>query len=247
MMDDIRPPRQDLQRRDYTAPVRRPAPHPEQPARQPAQPHATPVQSYPTAQYHRPEPEPAYHQPPAHQPPRNQHHHASTRAPKRLGRRYAVIAAILIVAAGVFTAGYIFKSKTPDKTLPSAVVAKANFIVFFPSPMPSGYIYVSKTATYQIGDIFYRFANGSKSVTVREEPLPSKKPNLTLYKGYTIFNSKIGQAAMGASFGQPVAVVVTPTTIITLNTGGGVAPKDLKTAIDNLHNIGSSSQGVSNG
>ena len=107
--------------------------------------------------------------------------------------------------------------------------------------MPPGYIYVSKTATFQIGDVFYRFANGLKSVTVREEPLPPQKPDLNLYKSYTRFTTSIGQAAMGTSFGQPVAVILTPTTIITMNTSGGVTSQDLHTAINNFRNIGKNS------
>lgn len=246
MMDDIRPPRQGFERRDYTAPVRRPAAHVPRP--EPVH-HPIPVQPAPTPQYHRPALEPVaapqhHHHAATHEPRHNNNPHG---APKRLGRRYFAVAAAFVLAIGLFTAGYIFKSKAPVNSLPSSVVTKANFNVYFPSPMPSGYIYVNKTATFQIGDVFYRFANGLKSVTVREEPLPAKKPDLSLYKGYTAFSSTVGQAAMGTSFGQPVALVVTPTTVITLNTSGGVTPQDLKSAINNLRNIGSSSQGATNG
>ena len=246
MMDDIRP-RQGLERRDYTAPVRRPAVHAPRPEPRPDHP-PIPAQPAPVPEYHRPPLQPVatphHHRPAVHQQPQ---HHSQNSAKKRLGKRYFGVAAALVLAIGLFTAGYIFKSKAPVNSLPQSVVAKANFNVYFPSPMPSGYIYVKKTATFQIGDVFFRFANGLKSVTVREEPLPAKKPDLSLYKGYTTFSSDTGQAAMGTSFGQPVAVVVTPTTVITFNTSGGVSPRDLKSAINNLHNIGSSNQGVTNG
>lgn len=250
MMDDIRPPRRDLERRDYTMPERRPEEHRPHPVHHPAHHEPANLQTSPP-----PQPSPPYHhslaKPSAHP---SFHHtvsqhqmHAPKRWRPRLAMRYVAVAAALIISIGLFTAGYVFKTNTPDKTIPVAVVKKANFDVFFPSPMPSGYIYVSKTATFQIGDVFYRFADGLKSVTVREEPLPAKKPNLALYKGYTVFNAGAGQAALGTSFGQPVAVIVTPTTVITMNTSGGVSVDELKTAISNLHNIGSSSQGVNNG
>src|SRR5581483_5795201 len=185
MMDDFRPSRESLERHDYSAPVRQPAAHP------------------PRQQSMPPSSETPIHQPPPHQPAAHPHHvyhrppvspplqpqPAASRQPahktsKKPGLRYLGVAIGLILAAGLFTAGYIAKSHKPDKTIPQAVVSQAKYNVYFPSPMPSGYTYVSKTATFQVGSVFYRFADGLKSVTVREEPMPAKKPNLSLYAVY---------------------------------------------------------------
>jgi hypothetical protein len=75
-------------------------------------------------------------------------------------------------------------------------------------------------------------------VTVNEQPLPETKPDLNLLAGYTQFDSPAGKAAIGMDLGEPAAVVVTPTTVITMHCVGGVSKDDLKTAVNNLKNIG---------
>lgn len=104
--------------------------------------------------------------------------------------------------------------------------------------MPAGYTYMKDTATFQIGQVYYKFSDGRKRVTVKEEPIADTKPNLNLLAGFTQFDSPIGKAAIGTSVGQPTAVIVTNTTVITMNTFGGVSQNDLRTAINNLKNIG---------
>lgn len=108
--------------------------------------------------------------------------------------------------------------------------------------MPAGYIYMKDTATFQIGQVFYKFANGKKKVTVNEQPLTQNKPDLSLLAGYTLFDSPVGKAAVGTNLGEPTAVVVTDTTVITMNSIGGVSRQDLTSAINNLKNIGQRNQ-----
>lgn len=153
-------------------------------------------------------------------------------------KKTAGIVAGLAIAGGLIAGGYSLKSSGSANTLPASVTQQAKFDVFFPSPMPPGYTYMKDTATFQIGQVFYKFSSGRKRVTVREEPLNGNKPNLDLLSGYTRLSSPIGQAAIGTSVGQPTAVVVTNTTVITMNSIGGVTQDDLKAAINNFKNIG---------
>jgi hypothetical protein len=148
---------------------------------------------------------------------------------------------ILLAATAIFGAGYLLKSSSGDsaeKGIPDSITRQVNFTLYFPSPMPGGYTYMKDTATFQIGQVFYKFADGKKRVTVKEEPLPNPKPDLNLYSGFDHFDTTVGKAVVGKNVGQSTAVVVTPTTVITMNTIGGVSPDELKTAINNLKNIG---------
>lgn len=102
------------------------------------------------------------------------------------------------------------------------------------------------TATFQIGQVYYKFSNGKKRVTVTEQPMPSQKPDLSLLHGYIQFDSPVGQAAVGNNLGESQAVVLTPTTVITMNSIGGVSTDELRTAVSNLKNIGQNPQSKAN-
>lgn len=97
------------------------------------------------------------------------------------------------------------------------------------------------TATFQVGQVFFKFSNSAnKRVTVNEQPLPNPAPKIDL-PGYTVFDSKVGKASVGSNFGISTGEVIAGKTLITLNTSGGVTQDELKTAINNLQVIGLSS------
>lgn len=192
---------------------------------------------------------PAHHQP-AYSPPSAQqtaqplpHYGTSVNAKSKRKPKVkpTLIVGIVLAAAAIFGAGYLLKSSSAssaEKGIPASITRQVNYSLYFPSPMPHGYTYMKDTATFQIGEVFYKFSNGRKRVTVKEEPINGNKPDLNLLVGYTRLNTPVGQAAVGTSVGQPTAVVVTKTTVITMNTIGGVSQNDLKVAINNLKDIG---------
>jgi hypothetical protein len=259
-MDDIRRP----QRRDYALPTSRPDGSPSRPTPQPRhQPHPDPRSQthqpnqghIPPAAAQHPAPPPYYHQPqpsrPAHQPehhpqPHHQpaqsatpaHHHAA----KKRSKKISLLAAILLAGAAIFGAGYLLKGTDSPNTIPDTITRQVNYSLYFPSPMPPGYTYMKDTATFQIGQVYYKFSNGNKRVTVNEQPKPETPPNLSQLTGYTQFDSPIGKAAIGANIGETAAIVITPTTVITMNTIGGVSPAELKAAIMNFKDIGQRNQ-----
>jgi hypothetical protein len=214
-MEDIRRPDRP-QRRDYAIPA--------QPAHRPHAPHPPHPQ------------QPVHHQTP--QPPT----HHQPKAHRRYGGKLLIGGGAAAIAIGLFAGGYLLKSSNTANTIPPSIVKQANFDVYFPSPMPPGYTYMKDTATFAIGDVFYKFSNGTKRVTVKEQPINGNKPDLNLLVGYTQFDLPFGRAAVGTSIGQPAAVVVTNTTVISLNGVGGVTQNDLKAAINNFKNIGQNTQ-----
>jgi hypothetical protein len=257
-MDDIRRPHRP-ERRDYGLPEERPhhAPQPQHP------PHHIPVStpgqdSSPTAytppvQAHAPSSppmQPAYHQQPqtqTHSQPHTQHQahpHASQQQPIPAHHAKRKIPKPLLIIIGIFVAtalvavGFFLKPSDPQNTIPAHIVQQVDYSLYFPSPMPPGYTYMKDTATFQIGQVFYKFSNGQKRVTVKEEPMPQPKPDFNLLSDYAQFDAPVGKAAIGSTFGHPTAIVLAGNTVITMNTSGGVSQDELKTAVNNLKNIG---------
>lgn len=251
-MDDIRRP-QHLKRRDYAIPASRPPVHPHsqpQPhhpvAAHPPAPTYHPVAPAAQPHYHTQPPAPAIHHTPpqptvtTHEPARPHHHPVPARAKKfRLSGRYLSLAAgALLAIAAIFGAGYLLRGSNDSKGIPANITRQVNYDLYFPSPMPSGYTYMKDTATFQIGQVYYKFANGKKRVTVTEQPMPSNKPDLSLMSGLTQFKSPVGTAAVGTELGESTAVVLTPTTVVTMHSVGGVTINDLQQTVNNLKDIG---------
>lgn len=223
------------QRRDFSRPAERPLYRP--------QPPQSPIdyQSPPTpaaAQPPQPEPfRPAAYQRPDVMPT------AQPKPGRRFsGKKLSLAAGAVLAAAAIFGAGWLLKGSDSSKTIPASITRQVNFSLYFPSPMPAGFTYMKDTATFQIGQVYYKFADGTKRVTVSEQPMPQKRPDLSLMSGYRIYSSPLGQAAIGTSFGQAAAVVLTKTTVITMNSVGNVSTQQLQTAINNLKLIGQNPQ-----
>jgi len=217
-----------------------PAPAPATPV-----PHFAPAQPPPRQTY---EPPPVPHrQPNTYDPLPAPYAPAPRPAPQAVGPTAAkrrrlpkpLVAIItVLLASALFAGGYSLKSADASEGIPNKIIKQVSYELYFPSPMPAGYTYMKDTATFQIGQVFYKFSNGNKRVTVKEEPLPQPRPDLSLYKGYAVYTSAVGKTAIGLTFGQPTAIVLAGSTVITLNTSGSVSQDELKTAIDNLKNIG---------
>lgn len=247
-MDDIRRP-QHLKRRDYAIPAGRPPqparPHPHPPNHQTHHHNLASQSVVPGIPVHPPRPAPTVHTAPAeslhsqtqpHYPVPSVKSHP--RKIKFTGKIITVAIGGLIAAAAIFGAGYLLKGSNDSKGIPVSITRQVNYDLYFPSPMPPGYTYMKDTATFQIGQVFYKFSNGRKRVTVNEQPMPDPKPDLRRLPGYTQITSPVGKAVIGTDVGQPTAVILTPTTQITMHGVGGVTKDDLKVAVSNLKNIG---------
>jgi hypothetical protein len=217
---------------------------------------SSPYQSQPSS-FTQPQPQPAQYQPAPAQPaaepqfyrpgtyvpppqPQAQPKAAASKVKKSPVLKIITGLVILVTGASLGYFGYSLKSSASGNSIPPKIVQQAGFTVYFPSPMPNGYTYMKDTATFQIGQVFYKFANGTKRVTVNEQPLPASPPKLDL-PGYQQFDASIGKATVGTNFGVSSGEVIAGKTLISLNSSGGVTQDEIKAAINNLKNIGSSS------
>jgi hypothetical protein len=125
----------------------------------------------------------------------------------------------------------------PDKVktfTPASLAKQAGFDFYYPSPLPAGYSYVNNINTFQGGQAYYMLGSGSKHIIVHEQPSGGSSLNLATLSNPVTFQAAGGKAAIGNVTGQPAGLVLTGSTLITLNTTGTVAPADLAAAINNL-------------
>lgn len=154
----------------------------------------------------------------------------SRRLPK-IRPRYAVggLAAFLLIGAS------LYMLTRPAQTSGFSVAQlskKSGFGFYYPQPLPSGYTYVTKINAFQGGQAYFMLAKGSKHLFIHEQAaanqgtggLSSPQP----------LPSPVGKAVIGQQAGQPAAKVVAGSTLISINSTGGVASTDLSKLIDSL-------------
>lgn len=229
-MDDIRRPYRG-ERRDYALPTNRPAPATPQP-HHPSH-HPQPVHHTPTIPVARPDYQPPVHQPAHHAQP-VAHHKPTRRRVPRVGLNKSVILATVLAGAAVF-GGYLLLK--PDKTTvftPAILAQRSGFSFYYPSPLPAGYSYVNNINAFQDGQAYYMLGNGDKHIVVHEQASHSSKLDTKSLSNPVSYEAAGGQAALGSVTGQPAGLVLTGSTLITINTTGKVAPADVAAVINHL-------------
>jgi hypothetical protein len=249
-MDDIRRPYRG-ERRNYAIPGQRPpAPHPPvtdlrpaAPARQPASPPHSPHQPIPhpahqthnqTETLNRPASHAVHHSqaPAPHHQPAYQPRTAAKRLP---GLKIKQLAVAAIFALAAVFGGYLLLK--PDKAkvfTPVSLAKQASFGFYYPSPLPAGYSYVNNLNAFQDGQTYYMLGSGNKHIVVREQRSGGSSLNLTGLSKPITFQAAGGKAAVGEVAGQPGGLVLSGSTLITLNSTGDVPPADLTAVINNL-------------
>ncbi len=254
-MDDIRRP--DPQRRDYslprakytpdTSPSAPPAPQPEvqpqpqQPihvAQAPApvveQPPITPVITDTTPAYTPAPPQDIVRTP--YQAPAPQPQPAAEPKAKVVHFfPYKYVAAGLVVLLILGAAGY-FVTRPAKKAGFTAdqLAKKSTFNFYYPQPIPSGYAYVTEQNAFQDGQAYFMIGKGGKHIVFHEKQSNQTAISPTsLAKPQTV-DTPVGKAVIGTVAGQPAANVLAGSTLISVNTTGGVTQDEVKTAVKSL-------------
>lgn len=144
----------------------------------------------------------------------------------------AVFVLLILGAAGYFIAKPAKKSGyTADE-----LAKKSAFSFYYPQPMPGGYSYVIEQNAIQDGQAYFMIGRGNKHMVFREQAATgSALSNTSLSKPQTI-QTPAGKAIVGTVAGQPAAKVIAGSTLISVNTTGGVSQDDVTAAIKALKN-----------
>lgn len=146
-------------------------------------------------------------------------------------RRRSII--ILIVAASIMSISfciYCFISwrQTFPPALPENIRSSVLYQVYYPSQVPAGYRFKTDSAKSHNGLLFFKFTHGKKVITVTEQAAPAINLDFSKIEGgYTTLLLPLGKAAVGTSVGNPSIIIVTDTTLISINSNKGVSKNDV--------------------
>lgn len=74
--------------------------------------------------------------------------------------------------------------------------------------------------------VFYALVNDKRTVSVSQQALPPNPPNLAALSGFSKLDVSAGKAAIGSNGAGPTALILTTTSIITINSTAGT-PQDV--------------------
>jgi len=148
---------------------------------------------------------------------------------KRHRRIWPLLCLLLVLALALFGTWLYIKNK--DKgPLPKSVEQSVSFPIYYPSPVPAGYIYKKGSASFQKGILFYTLSSGSQDSLVSEQAIPQNPPDLNSLTGFKKFQTIAGDAVIGTNLGKPVVIILSNTTLISI-TGSQNTPKDALTRL----------------
>jgi hypothetical protein len=158
------------------------------------------------------------------------------------------IAAVTVVILLVVIVGLLVKNSN-SSPIPKSIRKTVNFPLYYPSKLPNGYTYEKSSAKSDAGIVFYSLKSGDKKILVSEQTAPAHPPDLNaLTKPQTVpagpsgfsppaislfqkIDNSTGQAIQGTSIaGNPVAIILTDTTLINLS-GSATLPSNVITEV----------------
>lgn len=143
----------------------------------------------------------------------------------------AAAAVLILLAAGAF---YFLKPEKTKAVTVADLAKQANFSLYYPNPLPQGYVYNEKLGVYQDNHAYYLFSNGNKHIIVREQASTMPALDTKSLDKPEAFDTGVGKAAIGSTSGQTAALVQAGSTLITIHSNGSVPPDDVRAAIDSL-------------
>lgn len=145
-----------------------------------------------------------------------------------------MVAVVIFVAAAIFGGYLLLKPNKAKVFTPASLAKQASFGFYYPSPLPSGYSYISDLNTFQDGQAYYMLGSGSKHIIIREQAASGSSLKLDGLSNPVSFPAAGGKAAIGSVSGQPGGTVLTGSTLITLNSTGAATAADIAAAINSL-------------
>ena len=131
----------------------------------------------------------------------------------------AVVLLLVIVLAVFFLRNNT--AAPPDQV--TSLAARINYPVYYPSRLPAGYSYTDGSAKLQSGLLYYKLHNGTKTISITEQPITASSVDLQKLPNYSSLNVPAGPAAIGVSIGNPAVVIATGSTLVNINSSKGVS------------------------
>ena len=144
-------------------------------------------------------------------------------------RKIIIYIRFLVLGIVIIVAGIVIFSHDRGP-IPPQIRSRANYTLYFPTSLPPSYKYDKKFTRQESNIIFYTFLNDKHRVSVSQQPLTSNPPKLDTLSGFNKLEVTAGKAAVGVNGSSPTAIILTNTTIITINGNQGT-PQDVVATI----------------
>jgi hypothetical protein len=159
-----------------------------------------------------------------------------------LKRSWAWIILAVLIIGGISSAIFLISSRPAPAPQLVSLADNISFPVYYPSTLPHGYSYIDNSAKIQSGLIYYKLHNGTKVISVTQQPISSPSSvNLQKLPRYSSLNVPAGPAAIGVSIGNPAVVILTGSTLVNINSSKGVSKDSVIAVARNMKAIDTSS------
>lgn len=144
------------------------------------------------------------------------------------------IALALVVCAACLL---LVEHNTNRSELPNWVIKSSKFALFYPSPLPAGYVLKQDSVRLQGDVLFYTLQSDRDSITVSEQAAPVDSPDLSGLLGFTNIKTLAGNTAIGVSLNKPVAIILNNTTLIEILADRQVPSSVIETTARSMNNV----------
>jgi hypothetical protein len=165
-----------------------------------------------------------------------------TQKKRRSKKKFFVLIFILLILAG--GAGGAYKYYYLKPSVPKNIVAQTTIPILYPQKLPNGYSISQQSFNITSGNIITYFAANQTGdrIVFSLQARPANFDYATFYsKGLTdstIFNTSLGQAAVGTTDGHLLGSLATEQTwIIVSSTSKNIHSSDIRLILENLKEV----------
>ncbi|MEJ0073179.1 MAG: hypothetical protein WDN27_03835 [Candidatus Saccharibacteria bacterium] len=151
---------------------------------------------------------------------------------KRL-RIWLIVTTFLLIILCV--GGFLLLHKTT--ALPQSVTSSLSFPVYYPTSLPAGYQLDKSTVKVQDQRLFYQFKKGPNTIYVIEQVAPDHPPDLKNLNGFGQVSTITGEAVLGTANSQPTGILLTKSTLVTVDGSKGMPVEQIGTLLQSLRSV----------
>jgi hypothetical protein len=130
-----------------------------------------------------------------------------------------ILASLLIGA----TIWFLYRDTSP---LPDNIRSSVAFTLCYPNALPKGYVLQKQSVRTESGIIFYTIANDKHIVSISQQAKGVSPPLLTTLGFTKLDDVPVGEAVIATNDASPKAIILTGTSILTINGSKGT-PQDV--------------------
>lgn len=149
-------------------------------------------------------------------------------------RRWLVIGGLVGLLVVCVAAGWYVFGHRPDDPLPHSVILAVKYPLYYPKPVPDGFFYREGSARVNDSFVVYALENGASTITVTQQAMPLAPPDLSHLPGFLVYPTSIGNGAFGLAGKTPSAIILGPSTLVTLTSSGEATAGDIRDTANNL-------------